>query len=491
VSRVFGAKPLNPFVAAERILLESCENLRGILLELSSPQLAELPQLNASEFLSFVLSRLGAGRIAESASEGEVVELLGWLELQLDDAPSLVITGFNEGLVPQSVNSDAFLPDTLRRKLCLLDNERRFARDAFALQAILHSRRNVHIVLARTGRDGEPLFPSRLLLACEDRILAERIRRFFSSGEDDSLPRWLPAETGRESGFPVPPPPERLASPPQSVSATAFKTYLACPYRYYLKHVLGLKNLDDTAQEMDGRAFGSLLHEILGDFAGGPAAGSCDAAEIWKALQKLAQQKLHARFGKNALPAVLVQAEQLMARLEAFAAFQADWAREGWEIKFSELGFQPGEVKLEVEGGSINLLCRIDRVDYHASSGTWAVFDYKTGDQAQTPEKAHRRRKSWIDLQLPAYLYSLRTRGITGARTGFINLSADSRKISCDWAEWSAEELAGAWELMHEVAQKIFRQEFWPPEADFRGPDEYSDILGVSQFVYPSTEEEE
>ena len=60
------------------------------------------------------------------------VEVLGWLELHLDDAPALVITGCNEGFLPTAVSSDPFLPEGLRRRLGLPDNARRYARDAYA-----------------------------------------------------------------------------------------------------------------------------------------------------------------------------------------------------------------------------------------------------------------------------------------------------------------------------------------------------------------------
>ena len=49
----------------------------------------------------------------------DAVELLGWLELPLDDTPAAIITSFNEGFVPTSLNSDLFLPNELRRRLGL------------------------------------------------------------------------------------------------------------------------------------------------------------------------------------------------------------------------------------------------------------------------------------------------------------------------------------------------------------------------------------
>mgnify|MGYP003317794677 CR=1 FL=1 len=82
---------------------------------------------------------LFALRLKEAAyslepDEGEVILTDGWLELPFLDADELVITGFNEGRVPESVVGHAFLPDRLRRGLGIIDNEARTARDRRILQ---------------------------------------------------------------------------------------------------------------------------------------------------------------------------------------------------------------------------------------------------------------------------------------------------------------------------------------------------------------------
>ena len=50
---------------------------------------------------------------------------------------------------------------------------------------------------------------------------------------------------------------------PEPVSATAFELYLRCPFKYYARHVLGLREEDDADQSMTPLERGILLHEIL------------------------------------------------------------------------------------------------------------------------------------------------------------------------------------------------------------------------------------
>src|SRR5690606_20786173 len=97
--------------------------------------------------------------------EGDL-EALGWLELHHDAAPNLIVMGVNDGSVPQSITSDEFLPNALRGALGLQTSETRYARDAYLLQAIDRSR-SLTLIAGRRGPEGDPLTPSRLLLACD------------------------------------------------------------------------------------------------------------------------------------------------------------------------------------------------------------------------------------------------------------------------------------------------------------------------------------
>ena len=120
--------------------------------------------MTAAEAIRYVLADVESQLTAIHAGPG-AIELLGWLELPLDDAPALIVTSFHERFVPQSVTSDLFLPNALREKLGIDDNARRYARDAYALSTLIQSREHVRLIVARRNVDGDPELPSRLLLA--------------------------------------------------------------------------------------------------------------------------------------------------------------------------------------------------------------------------------------------------------------------------------------------------------------------------------------
>ncbi len=383
------------------------------------PQDPATPQLNLADAITLTLSRLREAVLPRPSnrSNGPAIELLGWLELQLDDAPALILTSVNEGYIPESINHDAFLPDSVRRKLGMLDNRRRYARDLMALTAILKSRPRVRLISGRRSTQDDPLMPSRLLLACPEDELPARVCDFY-----DRLPQTPVApvlHSGSESLFrlPLPVPP---AQPIQGLEVTAFRDYLACPYRFYLKHVRGLDALDDTAVEMTPSTFGSLAHHVLDDYGRSHLAQSTDSAEIAAYLEQKLESLCRRSFGSEPPAAITLQREQLRQRLEVFAAWQARQVREGWRV----LGLTEKRLRatLDVDGLPFQLTGRIDRIDQHPEKGL-RILDYKTGDAGKDPDETHRAGSAWMDLQLPLYRLLARSAGLSGPiQLGYVRL---------------------------------------------------------------------
>ncbi|MFW6125363.1 MAG: hypothetical protein ACOC46_04375, partial [Pirellulales bacterium] len=184
---VFGDRPLDRDTEPDRGVVMACERLREGLREIAAVP-AELtenvaPAVDAPAAIRLLLDRL-EGQFLPPPPRPDAVELLGWLELPLDDAPALAVTGLHEGAMPQSVNADLFLPNRLRRALKITDNDRRYARDAYALRWLAASRDELTVIVGRRGTDRNPLVPSRLLFACPAEVLPRRARRLFSEREE-------------------------------------------------------------------------------------------------------------------------------------------------------------------------------------------------------------------------------------------------------------------------------------------------------------------
>ena len=403
--------------------------------------------------------------------------MVGWLDLALDDAAVVVVTGMNDEYVPTSENGHVFLPNSLCEKLGILDNHRRYARDAYVLSIVTGVRENFLLIVGRRDRDGEPQKPSRLLFVADRLTIARRAKAFFEYNGNSASRYWLadPAQLADSQQFKVPRPlnPEGL----DNLTVTSFREYIKCPYRFYLSKVMRLESVEDSWRELDARAFGNLAHDVLEEFGNSEIRDSCEAPVIAEFLSNALDKWQNIRYRGSRLPAVRIQVEQLRYRLDRFAELQAQRAAEGWRIVAVE---QYREHQMLVDGKPFTIRGTIDRVDVNDRlGGKIAIWDYKTSDAGKSPTAVHySKSKGWTDLQLPLYRYlareieSLNGYDLDVPNLGYVALPKSVKQIKFQRADWGRAELADADQATEEVIRALQQGVFWPPA---EAPPIYSD----------------
>jgi ATP-dependent helicase/nuclease subunit B len=483
LGRVFAHRALDLSQAADRHFQEAARAW-GALVEECASAAAEFPRVTREEWWDLALERFG-----EQAREGEkapgAVDLQGWLELPWEDAPHVVVAGVNDGAMPEAVTGDVFLPESLRVVLGLKSNAARFARDACLLHALLASRRaagRVDLLVAKRSASGDPLRPSRLLLQCPDDALPQRIAHLFRELEPATvLPAWSRA-------WPLRP---RRAAAPETVSVTAFRSYLECPYRFYLKHVLRMEALDAGKRELDVFDFGRLCHKPLEKLLEPTWRDCTDERALGAMFVEELDQIARARYGGAPTVPLVAQLESARQRLRAAARIQVGLRAEGWVVQAIERKFQLPLGGLTVKG-------QIDRIDRHEGTGEWRVIDYKTSDTAKTPHDAHigspwtgtpawarlmegARERQWLDLQLPLYLHALpllvpEAQGRVAC--GYFNLpKAATATALLLWDEHSPALQEQAIRCAGEIAAAVRAGIFWPPNEEIRTDDDDFGVL--------------
>lgn len=406
-------------------------------------------ELDVASVRELLVARLEALEIPPPPGDGRpLVELIGWLELVVDDAPQLVITGVQEGSLPTSSNAAGLLSEALRRELGLGHEARRVARDVWALSALLASRERVTLISGRRNAARDPLRPSRFVFRCADEELVARVRKVWPEHEAQSVPP--PGQPTRYR------PPFEPRQAPTTLRVTDFGAYLTSPYAFYVQRVLGLTSASARVLELDPLAFGSLAHEVL-EALGDSALRACtDESRLRAELTGRLDELARLRFGRAPLPAVALQVEKLRGRLERFARWQAREVAQGWRIVHLEWDAPP----FELDG--VTIRGRIDRIERHAASGAWRIVDYKTSDEPQDPLKVHwSAARAWKDLQLP--LYRELTRPLCGegeVELGYVALSrAPSDELYAPFSP-KPEVLDTALDAAREVIACIRRGEF-------------------------------
>lgn len=472
VSLLFADRRFDLSDPEDQRLAEAAAAWREVLRQCAAAR-ASFGELALREWWEVALRTFGEGR-SPGDQTAAALDLQGWLELLWEDAPHLVVAGMNDGLVPDAVVGDAFLPEGLRQRLGLKSNRARFTRDLYLLEALVARRRHagrIDLLFAKVSGVGEPMRPSRLLLRCPEPELPPRTAFLFRAAP--AARANLPWTRAWELDV-------RREPAPASVPVTSLRTWLQCPFRFYLRHVLRMEPVDAAKCELDARDFGTLCHTALERMALDPAMRvATDETRLRDFLLGEFEREVRRRFGRSLSLPLVVQLESARQRLGKVAALQARERAAGWVIERVETPFSLVIHGLEVRG-------KIDRIDRHERSGAVRVLDYKTGDVAKSPHSAHLRKvwgaavdipawrrvmlgseHTWTDLQLPLYHRAVAAQGIGGEITcGYINMPKAVGETSLAlWPELTPELLASAQACTDEVAAAIRRSEFWPPAA--------------------------
>ncbi len=227
--------------------------------------------------------------------------------------------------------------------------------------------------------------------------LVLRLQALHQAAWGSDLPTQVPgAPPTQASPLPdacvQPAPTVSAAQLPRHYSPTAYQTLLDCPYRFFARSVLGLRELDEADEALDKSDYGNALHRILKTFHDNDPPLERDAA--------LAQLNACSAAEFATLPAYTAAAWATRwngiqpAYIDAWLAH----ASQGWRYESGETEFA---VPHSVAGlGEISLHGRVDRVD--AKADARYVIDYKTSaaqglkKKLKTPDEA---------VQLPFYAW--------------------------------------------------------------------------------------
>ena len=472
---IYGSRTLLPHVyESDRVLAETFEQFLIVFENCEHIPDGVASRMGSAEAIDFVLRELSSIHIPPGAHQDLVptIELLGWLELALDDAPALIITGMNNGSVPAPLSYTGWLPDSLRSHLGLDHRDRRFARDAYILEFLLHAKERIQVISGQRTIDGDPVLPSRLLLNVDE----ERIAAYAQHALEPTPPRHGQSEGQLGENFLFFPSVDLESSIPNVLPVTAFRTYLQSPYMFYLDHIQRLETIDDNAQELDAAGFGNLAHYVLEYFGNSKAKNSESPKEIRDVLFQGLDWYCRNRFGNNAKPAIDIQIQQLRHRLTQFADEQAQRRSEGWIIQDVESNTQKDFI---VDDVSQTIRGRIDRIDKNERTGQWAILDYKTPNTVKDPQREHKSQSGeWTDLQLPLYWFMLQDLiGSSPCSVGYVNVIPDQTAfMTCSAHDMDMDD---AIDTASEIIRSI-RNRQWSAlgKPQLFGEDIFADLCG-------------
>ncbi len=194
-------------------------------------------------------------------------------------------------------------------------------------------------------------------------------------------------------------PPSPAALPellPDRISASGHQALIDCPYKFYVRYMLGIREMEMIREEMDNLEFGEYVHRCLEAFH----AGVPGVPGPWK-------DQIEGR-EDDALETLLNIGDHVMAKLAPNASnivFMERWraiARRYVQLqKTVERQQTPVESERTLErkvSENLTIVGRVDRLDQDARGGR-IVIDYKTGSKKVLINDV----RTGEQVQLPSY----------------------------------------------------------------------------------------
>ncbi|AMJ62396.1 double-strand break repair protein AddB [Bosea sp. PAMC 26642] len=227
---------------------------------------ADMPEGGRAKDHVAILEGLLTERVVRRAGAGHPrVKIWGLLEARLLEADHIVLGGLNETVWPPETKTDSFLNRPMRAELGLSAPERRIGQTAHDFGQALMARR-VTLTRARKAGEAETIasrFWQRLNAVTPAPIWTDALARgaeLLAYGATLSA-----AADVRPIARPAPRPDRRLQ--PLSLSVTDVETLYRDPYQIHARKILKLDALDALVEDPTAADRGSLLHDIVGQFA--------------------------------------------------------------------------------------------------------------------------------------------------------------------------------------------------------------------------------
>ncbi len=295
---------------------------------------------------------------------------------------SVVMVGCDEQQLPAFSEPPLFFSDALNRLLGGSSIEAQFIQQARDLSQLLISFPSVDLLWQSKSKSGEPLRPSAWIQRLQIDLpnwQAQNASALFAPRSATSAPSQM-AIARLDSDLPM----------PVSMSPSAYKALRDCPYRYYVRSLLGLRKLKGFEEGFDASLAGQTLHKILRNFyhamkseaqkSASPITADPELRRAWMQDQlTLISEQVFKRLIEGDAR-VLGVLRDWQKQIPSFIQWQLDREAQGWQFYDAEVkvGFDLPFTDVDGSERHIRIEGFADRFDVSIHDPKAAsVIDYK------------------------------------------------------------------------------------------------------------------
>ena len=351
--------------------------------------------IRLSEWLSLLKTVIEGASYQEAGKEAKAtLSILPLSSTRMRDFEAVVVVGCDEQQLPAYSEPPLFFSDALNQLLKTSTIAMQFVQQSRDLSQLLVSCPSVDLLWQGKSNNGEPLRPSAWIQRLQNQVKWEAIPVQLKKRTFEAAPMEM-AVAHFEEDLPL----------PLSMSPSAYKALRDCPYRYYVRSLLGLRKNKEFDEGFDASLAGQTLHKLLKRFYYALKTHECtnpslktdeDQRRAWmeKNLNDYSEQEFAALIEGDAR--VMGTLRDWQKQIPSFIDWQLQREQAGWEYFDGEVkvGF---DLPFQDADGNIKMI-RIegyaDRYDVNIDNSKIApVIDYKN----QRFEKVKARAEHILD----------------------------------------------------------------------------------------------
>ena len=220
-------------------------------------------QLSTHTLRRLLQQMMKCARIPFHSEPDRGLQVMGMLETRCLDFSHILMLSVEEGSLPRDTRASSFIPEGLREAFGLTTQRHRIAVYAYYFYRLISRCEHLTCVYNESTSDGHQHEMSRFL------------RQMLAETDIPVRTLWLGSEPGLS---PAPSPRvEKTAEVMRllrhrydqslpggehiTLSPSAINTYMACPMRFYLNHVLRVRREDDPQEGISADIIGTIFHD--------------------------------------------------------------------------------------------------------------------------------------------------------------------------------------------------------------------------------------
>lgn len=352
-------------------------------------------------YMTFLRNAVASQTVPFSGTPLHGLQVLGFLETRNLSFDTVYFFDANDDILPGRNDRDLLLPFPVRKMLGLETSHDRELLTEYYFNLLVASAKEVHLFYNEAGKKEKSRFVQKLLWKYE-----QSKQDISSDGIERKIRYSVNLGNGRPESV------KKTALMIDQIrknvrfSASALNTYLACPLKFYYRHVLGLNEKIEISDDIDSSDIGTIVHTILKEYFK-PLIGkrlTRDSLDD-KKLNAVIDRCFKESFGEEFSGSIYLMKEQVVRQLQSFLLHYQMPVADG-SCMITGL-----ERDLTIDYRGFTFTGRIDRIEMRNEK--IYILDYKTGyDEKRNTVNVEKliadRRETWREaigsFQLPLYM---------------------------------------------------------------------------------------